>query len=89
MEEWHTFYDGPWDQTLRWYWSPPNISCFVGIEADNNVSQVEPTQLQEWPNDQGEELIELNLAAQKKEPQSTFINANLSAELKLEFVNLL
>lgn len=48
---------------------PHNIVHFAGEEADVKDSYAEPEQpQQDKPKDQDEELIEINLAIQKEEP---------------------
>lgn len=40
-----------------------DISCFLGMEADNDESQAGPEKLQDKPKDQYKKLIQLNPAA--------------------------
>lgn len=45
---------------------------------------IEPAQLQDCPKDQGEELVQFNIAEEGKEAQPVFISASLSGKLKQE-----
>lgn len=90
MKGWPTSYDVLQDQTFIWGLSPSNILSSVGMEADSDDIQAEPEQpRRDNSKDQGEKLVEINLATQSEESQPIFISTNLQAELRHALLNRL
>lgn len=59
-----------------------NYECFAGGGANDDDHPAEPTLSQDCPKDQGEELIEVNLANDREESQPGLLNAGLTTELR-------